>query len=61
MNKPEKFILLVIILVIITFYAGAMFNFFPFMGDDLIINAIGFCTLIICTVIAICTCILMKK
>ena len=42
-------------------YAGAMLNFFPFIGDDLTIKAIGFCTLIICTVVAVCTHFIMEK
>lgn len=50
-----KLVLFVIMGVIIAFYAGAMLNFFPFIGDDLTIKAIGFCTLIICTVVAVCT------
>jgi hypothetical protein len=47
--------------VIALFYAGAMFNFFPFIGDDLIVREIGFCTLIICLTIAVCTCIILDK
>lgn len=40
-------------------YIGGMFNYFPFLADDLAIRAIGFSTLIICLVIAVCTCVLM--
>lgn len=47
--------------VIALFYVGAMFNFFPFIGDDLIVREIGFCTLIICLTIAVCTCIILDK
>ena len=54
-------VLFVIMGVIIAFYAGAMLNFFPFIGDDLTIKAIGFCTLIICTVVAVCTHFIMEK
>lgn len=51
----------VIVGVIFAYYAGAMMNFFPFIGDDLLMREIGFCTLIICTVIAICTCIIISN
>lgn len=47
--------------VVLLFYVGAMFDFFPFVADDLVIRAMGFCTLIICLVIAICTYILLEK
>ena len=47
--------------VIFLFYTGAMFNFFPFMGNDLVSKEIGFCTLIVCLVIAVCTCIILEK
>ena len=43
------------------FYFGAMVNFFPFIGNDLIAREIGFCTLIICGVIAVCTCIILSQ
>jgi len=57
----RKLILGVLFGVIILFYTGAMFNFFPFIGNDLVSNEIGFCTLIICLVIAVCTCIILEK
>ena len=60
-SKMTKIIVGVIIGVIIAYYIGAMFNFFPFIADDLTIRAIGFCTLIICVVIAICTCIIISN
>ena len=41
----RKLIWGVLIGVIILFYTGAMFNFFPFIGNDLVSNEIGFCTL----------------
>lgn len=56
-----KFVLLIILGAIIAFYAGAMVNFFPFIGDDLTINAIGFCTIIICAVVAVCTHCIIEK
>ena len=49
----------VVIGVVVLFYIGAMFDFFPFIADDLVIRALGFCTLIICIVLAVCTCFLM--
>ena len=56
-----RIIVEVIVGVILAYYAGAMVNFFPFIGDDLLMREIGFCTLIICTVIAVCTCIIISN
>ena len=58
--KAAKLIAGVMIGVVVAFYLGAMFNFFPFFADDLVIRAIGFCTLIICVVIAVCTCMILS-
>ena len=44
----------VVIGVVAAYYAGAMMNFFPFLADDLIVREVGFCTLIVCVVIALC-------
>lgn len=60
-SKMIKMIAGVMIGVIAAFYAGAMFNFFPFFANDLTIRAMGFCTLIICVVIAVCTCIIISN
>ena len=60
-NKMIKMIVGVIVGVIAAYYAGAMFNFFPFIAGDLTISAIGFCTLIICVVIAVCTCVIISN
>lgn len=49
----------IVIGVVVLFYIGAMFDFFPFIADDLVIRALGFCTLIICIVLAVCTCFLL--
>lgn len=58
----RKLIWGVLIGVIILFYTGAMFNFFPFtIVNDLVLRGVGFCTLIICLVIAVCTCIILEK
>jgi hypothetical protein len=46
---------------IVAWYAGAMFNFFPFMADDLSIRAIGFTGLLLCIVIVICTVWIIKE
>lgn len=60
MKDNIKIIISTIIGTVIAFYVGAMFNFFPFIGKDLIMREIGFCTLIICTVIAICSCVILN-
>lgn len=58
-KKKISLLIGVVIGVVILFYIGAMFNFFPFIADDLVIRALGFCTLIICLMVAICTCFLL--
>lgn len=58
-KKKISLIVGVMIGVVVLFYIGAMFDFFPFFADDLVIRALGFCTLIICLVVAICTCFLL--
>ena len=58
--EPEVVVLVVVLGVVVLFYIGAMFGFFPFsLCDDLVIRAVAFCTLIICLVIAICTCFII--
>lgn len=45
----------------ILWYGGAMFNFFPFLGDDFAIRAIGFTGLLLCAVIVICACWIISE
>lgn len=57
MNKKDiLFVFYTIIGVTAVLYCGAMINFLPFIADDLIVSEIEFCTLIICAVVAICSC-----
>lgn len=60
-KQPARFVICVILLVILAWYIGAMVNFLPFYSDDLTISAIGFSTLIICTVLALCTVLILRK
>ena len=55
MKKLWKYVLSIGLGVTAAWYLGAMVNFLPFMGDELIYAEIGFCTLIICVVLAVCT------
>lgn len=56
MEKQYKKLLLYVGLgVIVTLICGAFLSFYPFLGDDLIVREIQFCTFVICMVIAICT------
>ena len=50
MKDYLKIIIGTVLGTILVWYAGAMLGFFPFMGNDLAVREIGFCTLIICTV-----------
>lgn len=59
-NQKMRLIIGVVLGVVVLFYIGAMFGFFPFtICDDLVIQAVAFCTLIICLVIAVCTCFII--
>lgn len=42
-------------------YAGAMFDFFPFAGDDLAIRAVGFTGLLLCAAIVLCACWIIEE
>lgn len=46
----------VVIGYLVLWYTGAMYNFFPFLGNDFAVRAIGFTGLLICMVIVACTC-----
>lgn len=62
MNKQSKNIILSIgIGTIVALVCGAFLNFHPFIGDDLIVREIQFCTFIVCITIAICTAIIISK
>ncbi len=56
MKDTVRNALCIVIGFVVLWYAGAMFNFFPFMGDDLAIRAVGFTGLLIILVVIICTC-----
>lgn len=56
-----KIVLGVIGGTLLAYYAGAMIDFLPFYANDLVMREIGFCTLIICTVIAACTCLIINE
>ena len=59
-NQKMRLIIGVVLGVVVLFCIGAMFGFFPFtICDDLVIQAVAFCTLIICLVIAVCTCFII--
>ena len=48
--------LCIIVGSVVLWYAGAMFNFFPFMADNPTIRTVGFTGLLIALVIVICAC-----
>ena len=53
MKNDERNAVCIIIGFIILWYVGAMFNFFPFIGDD---SAVGFTGLLVVIAMVICTC-----
>ena len=62
MDKRQKTMLIRMALFVIgALIFGAYIDFHPFLGDDLIVREIQYCTFIICMVIAVCTTIVSKK
>ena len=56
MKKDVIFVLKAIVGICIAFFVGGMFDFFPFFFlKDIIVKEIAFCTLLICTVVVICS------
>lgn len=60
-NKIIRVTVSIIIGYIVLWYAGAMFNFFPFLGDDFAVRAVGFTGLLICIVVVLCTCWIISE
>lgn len=60
-KQTKRFVLYVGIGVVITLICGAFLDFYPFLGDDLVVREIQFCTFVICIVMAICTAIIVSK
>lgn len=54
-KESTIFVLKICVGVYFFFYLGGMIDFLVVLASDLIAREIGFCTLIICVVIAICT------
>lgn len=55
MKIETRRIISALLLSVVGFYVGAMFNFFPFLVGDLTIRAMGFCTMLVCLFLAFCT------
>lgn len=51
----------IVIGYVVLWYAGAMFNFFPFSVDSLAVSEIGFTGLLICLVIVACACWIVQE
>ena len=63
MKKHKAKFFLIVLDVVILFYIGAFFNFFPFslqVDSSFSVGAIGFCTLIICALISGCTYLILS-
>lgn len=60
-QQPKRLVLHIAIGVIIALVCGAFLDFHPFLGDDLVVREIQFCTFIICIVIAICTTVIISR
>ena len=58
MEKYIRFVLCIVIYTVGAVMAGAMLNFiFPF--NDPVESTVAFCTVVICTVMAVCTCVII--
>jgi len=56
MKKDIIFVLKAVVGICAAFLIGGMFDFFPFFFlNDIIVKEIAFCALLICTVVVICT------
>lgn len=55
-----RIVVSIVIGYIVLWYVGAMFSFFPFLGDDAV-SAIGFTGLLICLVIVACACWIIEE
>lgn len=58
MVYKKRRIIYIVLGVILALICGAFLDFHPFLGDELIVREIQFCTFIICVVMAICTAII---
>ena len=54
-KQSKKIILSIGIGTIVALVCGAFLSFYPFIGDDLIVREIQFCTFVVCITVAICT------
>lgn len=55
MEKEDKLVVAVIVAAIVGYYVGGYTGFFPFLADDIVVQEIGYCTMIICGVVGFCT------
>lgn len=55
MNKQNKRLLCIGLCVIGALICEAFLDFYPFVGDDLVVREIQSCTFITCMTIAVCT------
>ncbi len=46
----------IIVVFIVLQYVGAMFGYFPFIGNDLTLKAVEYTGLLLAVVIVVCTC-----
>ncbi len=60
-KQNKKMILYIAIGVLLALTVGAFLDFHPFLGDDLVVREIQFCTFVICVVMAICTAVIISK
>ena len=60
-NDILRIAISIIVGYFVLWYAGAMFNFLPFFGDDLTLRAVGYTGLLMCLVIVLCTCWIINE
>lgn len=60
MKQEKKIAIVIVVGTAIALLLGCMIDFLPFLGDDLIVREIQYCTFLICVVISVCTYIILS-
>ena len=55
MDREDKYVVGAVIAAVVGYYVGGYTGFFPFLVGDIVVQEIGYCTMIICGVIGFCT------
>ena len=56
MRDLVRYALCMVLEFVVLWYMGAMLNFFPFLGDDLALRAVGYTGFLVTVFLAVSTC-----